>query len=157
MSDAIDKALQNLITSGLATSSELVGCSEAELLSLERDYRLTLPSAYRYFLSRLGKAAGSFFTGTDFLFPQLREFRKQAELLLRETNAPLQLAKRDFVFAVHQGYQFLFFTADGTPDPSVFHYEENDAEARWVAPSFTRWFEACVTDEIDAAAELRPK
>jgi len=154
MTEAVDNAINKLVTSGIAATSELVGCSEAELVSLERDLGLRLPVPYRHFLARLGKAAGQFLVGTDFLFPQLRELKKGAEVLLRESGAPFQLTEMHFVFAMHQGYQFLFFRADESPDPQVFHYEENDTEARCVAPSFTVWLDGCVTDEIAVAAEL---
>jgi hypothetical protein len=154
MTEAIDNAIDKLVTSGLATSDEMVGCTEAELVSLERAYELRLPIAYRQFLGRLGNVAGQFLVGTDFLFSQLRELKQHAEALLRESGAAFQLTETDFVFAMHQGYQFLFFRAEESPDPQVFHYEENDTEARCVAPSFTVWLDGCVADEIAIAAEL---
>jgi hypothetical protein len=151
MSDFVELAVKALIAARLATENRVEGCSEAEVASIERTFGLTLPRAYRAFLLRMGKAAGEFWTGTNYQFPELLELRETAEALLIEGGARWQLGAPDFVFAVHQGYQFLFFRTGTSDDPEVFHYLEGDEGARSVAPSFSAWLAGCVDDEIAAA------
>jgi hypothetical protein len=67
----------------------------------------------------------------------------------------LALDPADFVFAVHQGYTFLFFRCGGSDDPPVFLYEEGETRFRQVADSFSAWLVGCAQDEIDADAELK--
>lgn len=55
--------------------------------------------------------------------PDLREI---AEQLLQENNQP-PLPAQAFVFLMHQGYQFLYFVADGkNDDPPVYGYLEGE-------------------------------
>lgn len=102
----------------------------------------------------MGRGAGEFWIGTDFRFPDLFDVRATAESLLAEGEATWKLAAADFVFAVHQGYQFLFFTTGTTNDPEVLHWEDGDDAARSVAPSFSAWLAGCIQDEIEAARGL---
>jgi hypothetical protein len=102
----------------------------------------------------MGRSAGEFLVGTDFLFPDVLTLRGQAEGLLRECAAPLVLDPADFVFAMHQGYQFLFFRCDGSDDPPVFHYQDGDSFTR-VADRFSAWLAYCVVDESEATGSKR--
>ena len=80
--------------------------------------------------------------------------RGDAEHLLEETNASFRLTNADFVFAMHQGYQFLYFTTGQSDDPPVWHFAEGDTEPRRVFAHFSEWLSACVTDEIAAWQEI---
>ena len=152
--DVIDRAAARLIDAGLADEAALRGCGEQELAQLERSLGVALPSIYRQFLARMGRSAGAFLIGTDFLFTVLPELRGQAELLLDEVNSPFRLAKADVVFAMHQGYQFLYFTTGEADDPPVWHFAEGDAEPRRVFAHFSEWLSACITDEIAAWQDI---
>src|SRR5437660_297312 len=108
--DTIDSAAARLIDAGLGDETAFRGCRDDEIDHLEGSLGVKLPSIYRRFLARMGHSAGVFLSGTDFLFASLPELRQQAERLLEEANVSFRLAEADFVFAVHQGYQFLYFT-----------------------------------------------
>ena len=149
MRAAIEEAAQRLVDAGIASEAQLRGLSEPEVAELESRVRIKLPESYRDFLLRMGKSAGDFLIGTDFLFPKLLGLRVQADELLRESNSSTRLGPHHFVFAAHQGYQFLYFSIDGTNDPEVFRYLEGE-EPELVAPSFSSWLLGCVDDEIAA-------
>jgi hypothetical protein len=153
--DVIDRAAARLIDAGLADEAALWGCRAEEVAQLEGSLGVALPSIYRQFLARMGRSTGAFLTGTDFLFARLVDLRGEAEHLLEEVNSPFRLAKADFVFTMHQGYQFLYFTTGEADDPSVWHFAEGDAEPRRVFAHFSEWLSACITDEIAAWQETR--
>lgn len=94
----------------------------------------------------LGKEAGDFLRGTDFLWHDIPTLRAQAERALAPGGP--ELDERDYVFAVHQGYSFAFFRCDGTADPSVSVYEEGESGFRIAAESFTAWLAGAVDDEV---------
>jgi hypothetical protein len=150
----VERAVTRLIEAGLAEPASICGCREEEIRRLEEGLGVALPASYGQFLARMGRSAGAFLTGTDFLFADLGGLRLQAEELLHETKADFCLKDTDFVFVVHQGYQFLFFDTKDSDDPAVWHYEEGDAAPRKVFSHFSEWLDACVSDEIDAHSDL---
>src|SRR5262245_27771180 len=148
----VDRAVTRLIAAGLAEPAAIQGCRDEEIERLGKESGVALPALYRLFLRRMGRSAGALLAGTDFLFADLASLRRQAEQLLEETKSPFRLKDRDFVFAVHQGYLFLFFDTNESDDPAVWLYDEDDAAPRRVFGHFTEWLEACVSDEIDAGS-----
>jgi hypothetical protein len=148
----LERAVTRLIEAGLAGPATIRGCREEEIGRLEKELGVALPALYRLFLARIGRSAGAFLSGTDFLFADLGGLRLQAEQLLHESKAGFRLSDTDFVFAVHQGYQFLFFDTKESDDPAVWRYEEGDTASRKVFSHFSEWLDACVADEIKAGA-----
>ena len=154
MTAALEEIVQQLIVSGVAERSQLQGCSDAEIEALEAELGIVLPRAYREFLLTMGRSAGDFFCGTDFLYADL-PLREYADELLSEGDVPLALHPADFVFAMHQGYTFLFFRCGISDDPPVFLYEEDRTSFERVADSFSAWLALAAKDEIDAKNALR--
>jgi hypothetical protein len=146
--EAIEQAVAQLIENGLANRSTIQGCSEAEIAILESTYGVTLPTVYREFLATMGRSAGSFLVGTNYLYRHLLELREIAEALLEEDNTSFRLDKADFVFAAHQGYEFLFFRTTESNDPSIFHFHERDEMPKKVFEHFSEWLRTCISDEI---------
>lgn len=151
MEDAVAEAITRLAAAALVTPNAVRGCTEAEICEVEAESGVKLPTVYRRFLARIGRSAGDFLAGTDYLFPDLLTLRAQAEHLLRECGVPGLLDKTDFVFAMHQGYQFLLLRCGESADPRVYRYEDGDDAFELVANSFSEWLIGCVTDEIAAA------
>jgi hypothetical protein len=150
----VTDAVRRLASAGLVRPNELRGCSEEDVRELEAATGVRLPASYRAFLQVMGRSAGDFFDGTDVLFPALLTLREDAEFLLQRCNAAVRLLPNDFVFAVHQGYTFLFLRTDGTDDPPVYVYLEDDPEFRKAGDSFSSWLRGAVQDEIGASAKL---
>lgn len=150
--DDIGRSRLKLIRSGMASAETIVGCSEEEIASLERQYRVRLPDAYRCFLKTMGHKAGSFFQGTDWQYGYLQTLHASAETLLKSANGSFQLPDNAFVFAMHQGYSFLYFLTDND-DPHVVLYVE-DEQPRHVATHFSEWLRDTVKDEIKLMHEI---
>ena len=153
----VERAVTRLVEAGLAAPAMIRGCADEEIGRLEKQLGLALPASYRQFLRRMGRSAGTFLRGTDFLFAGLGGLRLQAEQSLHETKASFRLKDTDFVFAVHHGYEFLFLPTQESDDPAVWHYAEGDSAPVKVFNHFSEWLDACVADEIDAySAPSRP-
>ena len=107
---------------------------------------MRLPSSYRRFLARFGRDsdASSALRGSDYFVPVLFKLRSWAEELLQEDGSPFQLHSQDFVISMHQGYQFLFFRADGTSDdPPVFFCFEGRKQPEQKFASISDWLREC--------------
>ncbi|HUY93451.1 MAG TPA: SMI1/KNR4 family protein [Pirellulales bacterium] len=148
---------ERLRSTGLAAADATRGCTKEEIAEIESTLRVRLPNAYREFLRLCGKQAGEFLLGTDWTFPTILALKESAAALLRECDVPRELSPSAFVFAMHQGYQFLFFDCQSGQDPAVFRFIEGDQSARQVFDSFSNWFRQCAEDEIAAQAELNER
>jgi hypothetical protein len=146
--DVIEHAATKLIARGIASLSVVCGCSDLEIQEIERLSEVKLPLTYRQFLEQMGKSTGDFLAGTDYHFPDLLQLRQQAERLLQENKAQVSLSREDFVFAMHQGYQFLFFETNISDDPAVFLYEEDEQKFKKVCDHFSEWLVTSVEDEV---------
>jgi hypothetical protein len=57
---AIETTVRKLRRSGLASTSEIHGCTDKQIHGLESHLGIRLPSTYRAFLSLMGMGAGRF-------------------------------------------------------------------------------------------------
>lgn len=120
-----------LMWSGLASLSQIRGCSRSEIREIATLSVVPLPKVYRAFLSVMGWGAGCFFRGTDIFYPDLLRNRGVAEELLEEYGNPFTLTANHFVFAHHQGYQFMYFDLqENNDDPAVYHYMEGKSPVK---------------------------
>ncbi len=116
---------KRLIQAGIASPNEIKGCSRTQIDEVRSVARRNLPRIYELFLSAMGCGAGRFFEGTDIFYPDVLSNRGAAEELLKEDESSFSLSETDFVFACHQGYQFMYMPlSDLEPDPPVFYYME---------------------------------
>src|SRR3954464_9362732 len=109
MTERITALSKEMVRAGLARPDELRGCAETEIASIEEQFGVVLPSAYRDWLLAMGKGAGQYLMGTDAFFPTVLTLRSWAEELLEENGQPFELPAACFVFLMHQGYQFMYF------------------------------------------------
>ena len=56
--------------------------------------------------------------------------------LLAERGAPFTLSENDFIFMMHQGYQFWWFDRSLGKGSPVYYYLEGDPEPRIAFPNF---------------------
>ena len=132
-----------LIERGIANSSDIVGVSSKELESLEVEIALSLPAAYRQFLSDCGKRAGRLGRDIELFYPQMRHMRTEAEELLDEGTLEYQLPSDAFVFSGYQGYIYHFFRC-ASSDPPVWRLRDDDEPPMQVADSFSDHFRRMV-------------
>lgn len=105
----------------------LKGCSMEEINSYENKYGIKLPAVYVDFLKTMGKNAGDYMRGSDFLWHELSGMKEYANELLQE-NSLEPLKEEDFVFWMHQGYIFSFFKLNDGNDPKVYGFNEGEIE-----------------------------
>lgn len=122
-----------LTKAGIALPEQCVGCSAVEIKELEERFGVLFPQSYIAFLKAIGRKAGGFFQGTDIFYPEILENRAGAEELLEEDQSDFRLLQSDFVFAIHQGYQFMYFNTENSDDPPVSYYAEGKGltQRRW--------------------------
>ena len=145
MNPVVQSTMERIVEAGLAEQSQVRGCTEDEILELEKAFGLGLPNAYRDFLRAMGHGAGAFLRGSDLWYRDLVEINEAAAELVAEVE--LSLPPAAFVFAMHQGYQFLFFLAAGSDDPEVRRFAEGEGTTI-VASRFTDWLVRASEDEI---------
>ena len=103
------------------------------LKSIAKERGIELPDLYLDFYEAIRRKMPKSLVGTDIL-KDVDEFNLWAEELLAENGIKSFLTEKDFVFMVHQGYIFWFFKADGTRDPIVFCYSEEDKSKIEIGP-----------------------
>ena len=111
-----------------------------QIKEIEQFYGLIFPATYRQWLLKNNCQPAGNFVGSDCHCSVLLNLKESAEELLNEYGQTFVLGKEDFVFLMHQGYQFLYFKADGSSDdPPVYHYLEGWDNPKQIANSFSEW------------------
>jgi len=113
-----------------------------QVKALEQHLGFLLPSSYQAYLMIAGDSPPPALTGSDCHADYLFDLREWGEELLGECGNPFKLPDHAVVFLMHQGYQFLYFDADGiNEDPPVFFYFENWTAAEKRYDCFSDWVE----------------
>lgn len=103
---------------------------------LENKHGFTLPRSYRRWFENGGPNHPDFI-GTDMDEGLIGDLNQWAEELLAESESNFKLPDNAFVFAMHQGYIFMYFICNGIADPEVWYYHEGDPEPRVKWSSFS--------------------
>jgi hypothetical protein len=126
-----------LVSSQIASTKEIKGCSENEIKELEEKIRHSFPTVYREFLLAAGHRAGLLFQGTDIFFGSLKGLTQDANELLEENQEPFTLPEDAFVFSIHQGYEFNYFRFSEGENPPVYQYIEGEGNSKLTWDSFS--------------------
>ncbi|MBA4017257.1 MAG: SMI1/KNR4 family protein [Pirellula sp.] len=149
--DAIQKAIAKfatiLIERGVATESDIRGCTPAEIKAVEHDVGSPLPQAYREFLARMGREAGRLYVGTDVFYPAILGVTSGAKQLVDEDKTGVAFPDDAIAFSMHQGYQFLFIRTGEGNDPPVYHYMEQSGVFEKKSENFTKFLLGIAHDE----------
>lgn len=148
MKNDIDAIIETIIDSGLASETELCGCTDAEIADLESRLGLRLPQRYREFLRKAGRGAGRLFRGTDVFYPALLNLQGWATELVAEEGGPFVLPADAIVIGMHQGYEFLFIRAGEGDDPAVYRFVEGHLDRDTIAGAFSQYLAKAVDDHI---------
>jgi hypothetical protein len=90
---------------------------------------MNLPEVYLTFYKKARRRVPPSFVGSD-LFNDEFNLKEAAIELLKENGVANFLTDLDYVFMMHQGYQFYYFKVDGNPNPDVMGYTEVGNELR---------------------------
>ena len=142
----IETVVNRLVERGSAYADDIVGCSTDEIAKLGAMWELPLPAAYKEFLAKMGRCAGKFYVGTDIFYPKALKLREYL-IEYQDEQTSYRVPADSVVFAMHQGYQVLFFQATGDDDPPVFHHLENETAATNKAEHFSEFLLDVSRDE----------
>ena len=95
-----------------------------KLTELENKNHILLPKVYKDFYALCSLSIPDNLIGTDLWNNSHFDLNEAAIELLQENDIENFLQRDDFVFMMHQGYMFWYFTANSDPDPIVFGYYE---------------------------------
>lgn len=139
---------QRLISLGVASAKDIVGCSTEEIERLQKTSKMRLPDAYLQFLRVAGKRAGRFLLDVEIFYDDVDRLNQKAfEKLELWEEGKLRLPDNSFVFSMRYGEQFMFFVVDGQrSDPEIFHYYEGSGFFKKVANSFWEVIEGEILD-----------
>ena len=135
--DWLSQVRDALFMRGVAGPSSFRGCTESQIAEIASNKNL--PLRYREFLSEMGQAAGKFFIGTDIFYPSIIGLTNDARELVSEDSAGIALPVDAIAFAMHQGYEVLFFRTTDGDDPPVYHYSEGSGQFQRKYDSFTQY------------------
>lgn len=96
---------------------------------------IKLPKQYIEFMKYAGN--GMFWEGSMYEFSEVKTLKKYATELLEENDFPHRLKESDFVFWMHGGYMFYFFSLEDGDNPPVYYYSECDEMSDFVRCSDT--------------------
>jgi SMI1 / KNR4 family (SUKH-1) len=139
---------EQIISSGLATDEQVVGCSESEIKSLEMKLAFRLPDAYREFLAVMGKRAGGFCRGSDMLYHAFWEAQNAMASYLEESDKPLSLPEKAIVIQSHQGYQFFILSASEGANPPVRVFGDGVDGLQQFSTTFTEWLQLMLDQQL---------
>ncbi|RXK60643.1 SMI1/KNR4 family protein [Lacibacter luteus] len=95
--------------------------------NIEQTKGIILPDLYKDFYRSCSIGIPEKLIGSD-LPNHYLELEKFAKELLADNSVINFLEPDDFVFIMHQGYQFWYFKADGKKDPIVYGYTEGNTQ-----------------------------
>ncbi len=131
----IEKILNNFSE---ATGTKLVGCSDKEILDIEKYFGDNLPKEYENFMRIAGKKAGELFVGSDVFYPNVLNTKRGTKDLLEENNLVGIIPDNVSPFFMHQGYIINFFL-DNSDDPKVYEFMEGDAKPKLLYDRFSEF------------------
>jgi hypothetical protein len=99
-------------------------CTKDEIEMLHRFCgKGRLPQDYIIFMEFAGNGI-RFLRGSSYAMEEIFKLKEWAIELLNENNSAESLNDNDFVFFMHQGYQFYFFKLNEGENPPVYFYSE---------------------------------
>lgn len=141
----LSQIVDALSVRGVAGPSSVQGCTESQIAEIASDR--TLPLRYREFLATMGRGAGKFFVGTDIFYPSIIGLTQDARELVSEDSSDMQFPADAIAFAMHQGYEVLFFRTTEGDDPPIYYYREGSGQFQRKYGSFTEYLNSAANDE----------
>lgn len=131
MSEPMDRLVERLLATGVATKETIIGCTPEEVAEVRADHDVErLPGHYEQFLLAMGKRAGELLRGTDFFYPHILELDADGRELLADNDALHLLAEGSLIIGMHQGYELYWLEAGEPSGPLVWYQEPDQTEHR---------------------------
>jgi len=129
-----------------------VGCTEAQIVELERSFASPMPLAYREYLKWMGADHNGPFRGSDWFAKDVVENTEYVPELLRDNGVQWKLPAAILSFFCHQGYMCAWFDLqEAEADPKCWFFREGGMEQ----PKMVGPFSAFLLLELKQVAALR--
>ena len=125
-----------IIKLGFASSEDIKGCSQDEILALETSCGLKLPDSYKVFLSYFGHSCGGrVMSDIEYKYKSLLSLQEEWQRLQSFDCFP-KIPANTFLWSTRYREQFMFFeVVDPEIDPVIFYWSDDDNNFRKVADS----------------------
>ncbi|NVE01761.1 SMI1/KNR4 family protein [Massilia sp. BJB1822] len=156
--DAFKRLLKRMEHSRVASSQNVLGCTEQEVIAIEKKYKLRLPQVYRRYLETMGHRSGRLFA-----FDHVAAF--YSAVLNLTADAPndwsedgldppsdFLLPRNHLLISERLGDQFEFICCNGDNESPVWYFNTWDWEIRLQHQSVQEWLECWCTQSEDAIA-----
>jgi hypothetical protein len=147
MPNSIPSIIGRIEASQLVARAPLQGCTEEDLVRLERKFSLRLPQTYREFMLAMGRSAGDFLLQWDYSIDVVAGLRTNLDAAMQRCHVNTSTPASVFVFASHQHSIFFFFDTAMGDDPPVSLWCEKCKGT--TATSFTEWLSDLVLDSSE--------
>ncbi|WP_017327138.1 SMI1/KNR4 family protein [Synechococcus sp. PCC 7336] len=142
----LDDLREALISSGIASEYQLIGCTPQELEEIDIKYG-KLPKSYRQIMRLIGHRAGKLIDRREFEFyyDQVLEVN---ELYLARLKLVVQeegLIDKIFIISSRYTEYPKFLVADGKDDSPVYVWDD-DGDIKQAYTSVWKWIEAFIKD-----------
>jgi len=117
-----------------------VGTTDSQIVQLEKYFEVTLPLAYKEFLSWMGNDHEGVFQGSDWFAKDLIENTEYLPDLLADNGVEYNASKA-CAFFCHQGYMIAWFELESGEDPRCFFFSETDSSSIKTYDSFSLFLE----------------
>lgn len=159
--DRFDQLLQRMKRSGVASRSQLVGCSQKEIAALEARYELRLPESYALYLRTMGHKSGRLFTHDhmavfySYVLKMTADERWSWNDGADDGSGPpekFQLPGDALLIAGRLGDQFEFIRCNLPDDSPVWYFNTYEWEVKQSHASIFDWLEAWCGEAEEAIA-----
>jgi hypothetical protein len=161
-SDPFDALLRRMQRSGIASSSDLLGCTPAQIRRLESRYGVKLPATYRRFLSVMGRKSGRLFAH-DWLevhYDSVLKLTARVPRIVRgwaemsEEWASFTLPETALVILFRDtSDDFHFIRCDRPDDSGVWHFSLDTARPHQFRKSVVGWLRGWCEEAEQATAD----
>ncbi len=121
----IDYLIRLMDQNNIASPSDLVGVSEKEIKKFEKKTKLSLPAAYKSYLTQFGRSAGMLSTWMAIYFDDLDEIKEAFETINTMEESAIELAENALLIT-QMGTYFDYILCGESDDPSVYRIELNN-------------------------------
>jgi hypothetical protein len=119
MKRTISEILAIAVSNGEVGLDDLRGCMPETVETLQRTWGVTFPPIYAQFLGALGESAGDLFRADNVLAFDLERLQEAGREWAIEHRVSPSSFPVFFVYGHHE-YEFAFFAADGSDDPTAY-------------------------------------
>ena len=142
--------LNRLESSGIASRSELRGCTDAEILAVETRYHVMLPQTYRTYLSLMGHQSGRLLTHDHYAASYndvLTLTDSYGEHLRLDDDEPfIELPHDAIIILGRLGEYFQVIRCSSPDDSPVWCFNVGDATLTDAFPSVLDWLKSHATE-----------